>query len=102
MDTLGGGLKVMGVIRSMQKRLEKYDLVLVNELDDVVRCAKAIMEHPTANHNERLAAGKLLATIAGNGDKIASQLADYERVDEGKATDRTEVTVYEVEFDDAG
>ena len=91
----------MGVIRSMQKRLEKYDLVLVNELDDVVRCAKTIMEHPTANHNERLAAGKLLATIAANGDKIASQLADYERVDEGKATAKQTIDI-EIVFDDAG
>lgn len=101
METLGGGLKVMGAIASMQKRLEKADLVLVNELDEVVKCARDIMGHPDANRSERLAAGKLLQTIAASGDKIAAQLADYERVDNEQSTSR-QTTVFRIRFDDEG
>lgn len=92
-DTLGGGIGVIGAIQSLRKRLEKSDLVVANELDDVVAFAKKVMADPLSNTRERLEAAKLLQRVAEHGDGIALKLSEYERIDDGKTTSKQEIEV---------
>jgi hypothetical protein len=99
-DTIGGGLRVSGVL-SRAERLLKSDNVLRSDFDQTVSMVRNIRDNPLASDKERLKAAEIIIGVIARGDKLASEIAAEERVDGGKATDRKEMVI-EIRFDDAG
>lgn len=99
-DTLGGGLKVSGIL-SRAARLLKSDNVLRSDFDATVDMVRSIRDNPLASDKERLKAAEILIGVIARGDKLASEMAAEERIDGGKATARDEMVI-EIRFDNAG
>jgi hypothetical protein len=99
-DTIGGGLKVSGIL-SRAERLLKSDNVLRDDFDQTVLMVRTIRDNPLASDKERLKAAEILIGVMARGDKLASELAAEERIDGGKLADRKEVVI-KIKFDDAG
>ncbi len=99
-DTIGGGLKVSGVI-SRAERLLRSDKLSRERYEELTAFLHGILSNPVASIREKIQAADALLKAAHAGDKFASELAAEERVDGGKATDRKEIVI-EIKFDDAG
>ena len=100
METLGGGLKVLGAIDSLRRRLSVADKVHAEDLEGYRLFLKMVIADPQASLAERIRATEVLHKIAASGDALALKLADYERADSGQKTgEEIEVTI---RFDNRG
>ncbi len=99
-DTIGGGLKVSGVI-SRAERLLRSDNLSKEVYTKLTSFLQGVIDNQQASIAEKIKAADALLKAAHAGDKFASELAAEERVDGGKATDRKEMVI-EIRFDDAG
>lgn len=99
-DTIGGGLKVSGII-SRAERLLRSDKLSKEVYDRLTAFLQSVIDNQQASIGEKVKAAEALLRAAHAGDKFASELAAEERIDGGKLADRKEVVI-KIKFDDAG
>jgi len=99
-DTIGGGLKVSGII-SRAERLLRSDKLSRERYEEITAFLHGLLSNPVASIAEKIKVADVLLRAAHAGDKFASELAAEERVDGGKLADRKEVVI-KIKFDDAG
>lgn len=99
-DTIGGGLKVSGVI-SRAERLLRSDKLSKEVYDETTAFLRGLLTNPIASVGEKIKVADVLLKCALAGDKLASEMATEERIDKGGATSVQKVTV-RLRFDKRG